>query len=75
MIYKSDKIWYIIKLDKTAKQTADWSNAVEKSKKGATDKYTVVMWLEGEDPQCVNDLFGGKLTVEYDFNVVSARKK
>ena len=28
----------IMKLDKTAKQTADWSNAVEKSKKGAVDK-------------------------------------
>ena len=27
-----------MKLDKTAKQTADWSNAVEKSKKGAVDK-------------------------------------
>lgn len=28
----------ILKLDRTAKQTADWSNAVEKSKKGAVDK-------------------------------------
>lgn len=28
----------IIKLDKTAKQTADWSNMVEKSKSGAVDK-------------------------------------
>jgi len=32
----------IMKLDKTAKQTADWSNAVEKSKKGAVD--TKDMW-------------------------------
>lgn len=28
----------IMKLEKAAKQTADWSNAVEKSKKGAVDK-------------------------------------
>ena len=28
----------IMKLEKAAKQTADWSNAIEKSKKGAVDK-------------------------------------
>ncbi len=25
------------------------------------DKYTVVIWLEGEDPQCVNDILGGTI--------------
>lgn len=28
------------------------------------DKYTVVIWLEGEDPECVNDILGGY--VEFD---------
>ena len=27
-------------------------------------KYTVVMWLEGDDPECVNDLIGGHLGLE-----------
>lgn len=28
---------------------------------GEIDKYTVVIWLEGEDPECVNDIMGGTL--------------
>ncbi|MBQ9414663.1 MAG: hypothetical protein IJU16_06005 [Clostridia bacterium] len=28
---------------------------------GDTDKYTVVVWLEGEDPECVNDIMGGEM--------------
>lgn len=27
------------------------------------DKYTIVIWLEGEDPECVNDILGG--SIEY----------
>ena len=30
-------------------------------------KYTVVLWLEGDDPDCTNDLIGGHLGVEMDF--------
>lgn len=28
-------------------------------KPGAVDKYTIVIWLEGDDPECVNDIMGG----------------
>lgn len=28
---------------------------------GEMDKYTVVIWLEGEDPECVNDILGGTI--------------
>lgn len=28
-------------------------------KKNEVDKFTVVIWLEGEDPECVNDIIGG----------------
>ena len=28
------------------------------------DKYTVVIWLEGDDPECLNDLIGGELKME-----------
>lgn len=35
--------------------------------KGGTDKYTIVIWLEGEDPECVNDVLTGKLKLEMNF--------
>ena len=31
---------------------------------GETHKYTIVMWLEGDDPDCTNDLIGGHLGME-----------
>lgn len=33
------------------------------------DKYTFVLWLEGEDPECVNDILGGFIKMCMDFNV------
>ncbi|MBQ3101017.1 MAG: hypothetical protein IJC50_08515 [Clostridia bacterium] len=33
-------------------------------------KYTVVLWLEGDDPQCTNDLIGGHLGVEMQFKLI-----
>ena len=38
-----------------------------KMQKDGADKYTVVMWLEGEDPECIDDLLTGKLKVEMNF--------
>ena len=35
---------------------------------GQVDKFTVVAWIEGEDPDCTNDLMGGfvKMTMSFD---------
>lgn len=33
------------------------------------DKYTVVCWLEGEDPECVDDILGGELKMSMTFEV------
>lgn len=30
-------------------------------KKDSTDKYTVVIWLEGDDPDCINEIMGGAM--------------
>lgn len=38
----------------------------EKIKDHEVDKYTVVIWLEGDDPDCTDDLFGGH--VEFNMN-------
>ncbi len=37
---------------------------------GEVDKYTVVVWLEGEDPECVNDILGGELKMSMTFHVL-----
>ena len=34
-------------------------------------KYTVVIWLEGDDPDCTNDLVGGHLGLDLQFRLVS----
>ena len=30
------------------------------------DKFTIVIWLEGDDPECKNDLLGGELKMHMD---------
>lgn len=34
------------------------------------DKYTVVIWLEGNDPDCVNDIIGGTIKFGMNFKIV-----
>lgn len=34
------------------------------------DKYTVVMWLEGNDPDCLDNIIGGTLKISMDFKIV-----
>ena len=34
------------------------------------DKYTVVIWLEGNDPDCVDDIIGGTIKFRYDFRII-----
>lgn len=38
---------------------------------GAVDRYTVVVWLEGEDPECINEIMGGDLKLRMDLEVLS----
>lgn len=39
---------------------------------GYVDKYTVVIWLEGDDPECVDRIVGG--SVEFSMNIDSKSK-
>ena len=41
---------------------------VENFEPGSIDKYTVVVWLEGRDPQCTNSLYGGEFKMKMEFN-------
>lgn len=40
---------------------------------GYVDKYTVVIWLEGEDPQCVDSIVGGAL--QFSMNIDALEDK
>ena len=42
----------------------------EELEPGQIDKYTVVVWLEGWDPECVNDILQGIMKMEMDFTVL-----
>ncbi len=37
---------------------------------GGVDKYTVVIWLEGNDPECVDDIRGGVVKMSMSFKAI-----
>lgn len=41
----------------------------------AKDRYTVVVWIEGSDPECKNDLLGGEIKLHMDFTEEHVDKK
>jgi hypothetical protein len=43
-------------------------------KPGAVDKYTVVIWVEGNDSECVNDILGGHVRSKILFKVADNDK-
>ncbi len=38
-------------------------------KPGDTVKYTIVTWIEGNDPECINDIMGGYVKMQWFFNI------
>ena len=46
-----------------------FTNTREGIEPGETDKYTIVMWIEGEDPECIDDIRGGYVKLEWFFNI------
>ena len=39
------------------------------------NKYTLVLWLEGDDPDCTNDLIGGHIGLEMNFNLINVHEE
>lgn len=35
---------------------------------GQRDKYTIVVWLEGDDPDCIDSIIGGQLKLNMELN-------
>ena len=44
-----------------------FDNLRENFEPGAVDKYTVVIWFEGNDPECINDIMGGHMRLSMLF--------
>lgn len=40
-------------------------------KAGQQIRYTLVIWLEGDDPECVNDIKGGSVKMSLNFSVLN----
>ena len=45
-------------------------DVVEGIENQAQDKFTVVIWYEGEDPECTDDILGGWVELYMNFNLV-----
>lgn len=41
---------------------------VENFKPGEKTKYTVVIWIEGSDPECTDNILGGEIKIQMNFN-------
>lgn len=79
MIYKNDekKLYAKINADTNAPEKgtiqfySDEIAVLEQRKNfepGSVDKYTIVIWLEGDDPDCVNKIIGGEIKLHMEIN-------
>ena len=58
------------------KEFATATKVMETFKEGfspnSKDKYTIVVWLEGNDPDCVDDIIGGTIKLSMDFDITES---
>ena len=47
-------------------------NTTDHFEPGEVDKYTVVIWLEGNDPECVDNIRGGVVKMSMNFQVLDS---
>lgn len=88
MIYRNgEPVVYAKKNEKTGNAEPDTKMFVSDSiavleqrknfKPKSKDRYTVVVWIEGDDPECKNDLLGGEIKMHIDITEehLSGKKK
>ena len=88
MIYRNgDPVVYAKKNEVTGNAEPDTKMFVSDSvavleqrknfKPKSKDRYTVVVWIEGDDPECKNDLLGGEIKMHIDITEehLSGKKK
>lgn len=62
--------YYRLKPTPFEKEGVITSQIVEDMEEDEVDKFTVVMWLEGDDPDCTNDLIGSHIGIQMDFELI-----
>ena len=61
-------LWQAVVCDVVGRHVASVAN--ENFKAGDMDKITVVIWFEGDDPECVDDILEGEIKFSMDINVI-----
>jgi len=51
------------------------SNYISNFKPKAIDRYTIVLWIEGSDPECTDNILGGEFKVRMEFNSAHTKIK
>ena len=52
----------------SSRQVASFTN--ENFEAGAIDRFTVVIWFEGDDPECVDDILEGEIKFSMDLDII-----
>jgi len=47
------------------------NNDINTFNPGDIMKYTIVLWLEGDDPECVDDIIGGEFKMDMTFSIIN----
>ena len=68
--YEEDGKYGIVPLDFTSDEVV-MGGVQENMEPEEVHKYTVVVWVEGDDPQCTNDIMGGHAGFELQFEMVA----
>lgn len=55
-----------------ATSTKILQNVRKEFEPNAKDKYTIVIWLEGNDPDCTDDIIGGTIKLGMDFKITES---
>ena len=50
--------------------TAVMTTKNDNFKPGAKDKFTIVVWLEGNDPDCLDNIIGGTMKLGMNFKII-----
>ena len=64
------EIGYRLKPYTFESDTVVTSDIVKDMEKDEVHKYTVVIWLEGDDPDCTNELIGSHIGLQMDFELI-----
>ena len=77
-VYKNDEVTTYAKLSMLGTPETDTTPFMEDKvialdhvsdfKPGDIDKYTVVLWIEGSDPECNDNILGGEIKISMNFN-------